>query len=160
MSRDGDLLATAGKDSQVVIYSVEEEIVKHTFSIGSVPTCVNILGDIVVVGAAKGKVVCYSVNDGSTLGSLTVDANVVDVEVHPTGKHICIATSNGTVLIGLLQDGNLSLVSTFQGDDKSVEYTCGALHPDGLLYAAGTKAGAIHMWDFKNKVLASTLKVS
>ena len=159
MARDGDLLATAGKDSQVVIYSVEEEVVKHTFSIGSVPTCVNILGDIVVVGAAKGKVLAYSLKDGSSLGSLTVNANVVDVEVHPTGKHICLAVSDGTVMIGLLEDENLSLVSTFQGQE-SVEYTCGALHPDGLLYAAGTKSGAIHMWDFKNKVLASTLKVS
>lgn len=159
MARDGDLLVTAGKDMQVVVYSVDEEVVKHTFSIGSVPTCVSVFGDVLAVGATNGKIIAYSVAGGSTLGELTVKADIVDIEVHPTGKHLCAAASDGRVMIGLLEDGKLSLVSTFQGEE-SVEYTCGALHPDGLLYAAGTKIGAIHMWDFKNKVLASTLKES
>lgn len=158
MARDAGLLVTAGKDKQVVVYSIEEEVVKHTFSVGGVPTCVGIRGDVVVVGVDKGKVVAYSLSDGSTLGALTLSTEVVAAEVHPTGKHICVATSDGSVAIGLLEGGTLSLVSTFKGE-SSVEYTCGALHPDGLLYAAGTKAGDIHMWDFKNKVLASTLKV-
>lgn len=159
MARDGDILVTAGKDKQVVVYSVTEEVVKYTFAIGSVPTCVGVLGDVVIVGAAKGKVIAYSLSDGSTLGEITVDAEVVDAGVHPTGKHVCLATSDGRVMIGLLDERNILLVSIFQGEE-SVEYTCGAVHPDGLLYAAGTKAGEIHMWDFKNKVLASTLKVS
>jgi WD40 repeat protein len=36
-------------------------------------------------------------------------------------------------------------------------YTAGALHPDGLIYVAGTTTGAVHVWDFRNKSLASTL---
>jgi hypothetical protein len=59
-----------------------------------------------------------------------------------------------------LLDNALQQVASFQNDnDDSVEYSCGALHPDGLLYAAGTTKGQVHMWDFKNKVLASTLQV-
>jgi len=165
MAKDGNHLVTAGKDSQVVVYSIDEEVVKQTFSVGSgnLPNCISILEDLVVIGTTKGKIVVYSIKDGTTLASLTVGDSVVivDIKIHPTGKHLCFVTSDGSVVIGRLvvNEGTLSLVSTFRAEGDDVEYTCGAVHPDGLLYAAGTKTGAIHMWDFKNKVLASTLKV-
>ncbi len=159
MASHGDLLVTAGKDKQVVVYSAKEEVVKHMFTMESVPTCVNIFESLVVVAVANGHVVVYSLVDGSTLGEITIEGTeVVDVKVHPTTKHVCVATSDGRVLICLLEAGKLSTVAEFKGK-SSVEYTCGAVHPDGLLYAAGTRTGEINMWDFKNKALASTMKV-
>jgi pre-mRNA-processing factor 19 len=158
MASHGDLLVTAGKDKQVVVYSAEEEVVKHTFNVGSVPTSVDIYESLVAVVAAKGKILVYSAADGSTLGGLQVDG-AVDVKVHPTTKHICVATSDGRVVLCLLEEGKLTIVAEFKGE-TAVEYSCGAVHPDGLLYAAGTTTGEVHMWDFKNKALASTMKVS
>lgn len=156
----GDLLVTAGKDKQVVVYSAGEEVVKHTFSLASVPTCVDVHQSLVAVAAEKGYVVVYSVENGSTLGEMTVEGTeVVDVTIHPTTHHVCVATSNGRVLVCLLSDGKLSSVAEFKSE-AAVQYTCGAVHPDGLLYAAGTSTGEVVMWDFKNKTLASTMKVS
>lgn len=158
MAGNGNLLVTAGKEKQVVVYSAEEEVVKHTFNVGSVPIGVDIYESVVVVAAAKGQILVYSADDGSTLGELQVDGGeVVDVKVHPTTKHICVATSDGRVLLCLLEEGKLLIVAEFKGE-TSVEYSCGAVHPDGLLYAAGTNTGEVHMWDFKNKALASTMK--
>ena len=50
-----NILATAGKDKQLVVYHTIEKIVKHTFNLGSVATCVDIHGSLVVAGDKKGK---------------------------------------------------------------------------------------------------------
>eukprot|EP00428_Durinskia_dybowskii_P011482 CAMPEP_0170218018 /NCGR_PEP_ID=MMETSP0116_2-20130129/8678_1 /TAXON_ID=400756 /ORGANISM="Durinskia baltica, Strain CSIRO CS-38" /LENGTH=484 /DNA_ID=CAMNT_0010468659 /DNA_START=81 /DNA_END=1532 /DNA_ORIENTATION=+ len=158
MASHGDLLATAADDKQVVVYSSEDEIVKFTISTKGIPSCVDIYESLVVVGDNKGHVVVCSSNDGSTLGEITLnDTQMVNCKVHPTTKHICIVRSDGQVLVCALGEGKLSIVTEFKGD-QPVEYTCGAVHPDGLLYAAGTSTGEIHMWDFKNRNLASTMK--
>jgi pre-mRNA-processing factor 19 len=152
-----DLLVTAGKDKQIVVYDTVEKVVKHSFP--GVATCVDIHGSLVAAGDSEGRVLVYSLADGSTNGDLqTEGGKVVDIRIHPTTNHICVATSNGRVLVCCLVDNALQQVASFENDD-SVEYSCGALHPDGLLYAAGTTKGQVHMWDFKNKVLASTLQV-
>jgi len=159
MSR-GDLLVTGGKDKQVVVYSLSEEVVKQSFNLGSVPNCVDASDSLVVAASAKGPVVVYSVADGSSMGEITVDSTeVVAVNLHPTGNHMCVLTADGRLLVCLVEEGKVSTVSEFKVDTPP-EYTCGALHPDGLLYAAGTSTGEIHMWDFKSKTLASTMKAS
>lgn len=162
MANSGDYIVTAGKDKQVVVYSVKEEVVKYTFNIGSVPICVDISDDLVVSADTNGRIVAYSVADGSIRGELKLakGKSIVDIKIHPTNQHICIATSDGSVVICLLKEGKLRSIAEFRGDDSSATYCCGAIHPDGLLYAAGTGKGEVHMWDFKNKVLASTMKVS
>ena len=161
MAKSGDLVVTAGKDKQIVVYSVTEKIVKNSFSFGTtMPTCVDIHKSLVAVGNAKGNIAVYSLEEGSTVGEFKADSAVVDIRVHPTCKHICIATANGKVSVCLLDGKTLHHIAEFESNEGSVEYSCGALHPDGLIYATGTKDGQIHMWDFKNKVLASTLQVS
>jgi pre-mRNA-processing factor 19 len=160
MAASGDLIVTAGKDKQVVVYHAEDKVVKHTFSFGSIATCVDVHQTMLVAGDAKGRVVVYSAEDGSTLGDLKIEsASIVDVRIHPTTKHICVATSDGRLLVCSVEDNKLQQLAHFE-NEESTEYCCGALHPDGLLYAAGTSTGQVQMWDFKNKVLASTLQVS
>jgi pre-mRNA-processing factor 19 len=160
MESSGDLVVTAGRDKQVLVYSVSEKVVKHSFNFGTIPTCVDIYeSSLVVASNAGGRVVAYSLEDGSTIGEFQVGEPVVDIRIHPTSKHICIATKTGKVMVCLVEEKSIHNIAEFTSDE-SVEYTCGALHPDGLIYAAGTKNGQIHMWDFKNKVLASTLEVS
>lgn len=154
-----NLVATAGKDKQLVVYDKDSKVVQHTFAIGTVATCVDIFGDLVAAGDAKGKVVVYNLQDGSSVGNYSATSNIVDVRIHPTTKHLCVATSEGKLVVCcIIKESGVQAVSHFTSDTE-VKYSCGALHPDGLLYAAGTTTGQVHMWDLKNKVLASTLKV-
>jgi pre-mRNA-processing factor 19 len=154
----GDFLVTAGKDKQVVVYHVGEKVVKHSFA--GTPTCADVNENFVVTGDAKGKIVAHSLGDGSIMGEIQTDAGaIVDLRIHPSEQHVCAAAADGRVIMASLEGDGLQQVAYFEGTDDSVEYTCGALHPDGLLYAAGTEAGQVLMWDFKNKTLASTLQV-
>jgi pre-mRNA-processing factor 19 len=164
---NSNLVATAGKDKQLIVYHTIEKVVKHTIHLGSVATCVDIHGSLVVAGDEKGKLQVFSVEDASSVGTWHTEggASIVDVRIHPTTKHLCVATSNGRLVVCCILDEGEERVQTvaqfYEGDDsnsETVQYSCGALHPDGLLYAAGTTKGQVHMWDFKNKVLASTLQ--
>lgn len=160
MASSGDLIVTAGRDKQVLVYSVSEKVVKQSFNLGTIPTCVDIYESSMVIACnAGGRVLAYSLEDGSTVGEFQAGEPVVDIRIHPTSKHICVATKSGKVFVCLVEENAIIHIAKFSSDDDSVEYTCGALHPDGLIYAAGTKNGQVHMWDFKNKVLASTLEV-
>ncbi|KAL3934204.1 MAG: hypothetical protein SGBAC_010026 [Bacillariaceae sp.] len=158
MAKSDNVLVTAGKDKQVIAYSLTENVVLQSFNFGSIPTCVDIHQSSLVAAANKnGRIIVYSLEDGSTVGELQSKTPIVNLCIHPTGKHLCIATKAGKIIIYGLQDQKLYPVSEFSGDDAT-EYTCGALHPDGLIYAAGTTTGKVHMWDFKNKLLASVLE--
>jgi pre-mRNA-processing factor 19 len=160
---DSGWIATAGKDKQLVVYSEEGQVVQHTFAFGSVATCIDIGRTMVVAGDAKGKVSAFQLGeDAGPAGDLALDSAIVDISVHPTNQHVCLATADGRVAIvcWVEDEKRLQLLSTFQHKDETEEYTCGDLHPDGLLYMAGTKTGKVHVWDFKNKGCAASLKVS
>eukprot|EP00980_Cylindrotheca_fusiformis_P008941 scaffold1909_cov130-Cylindrotheca_fusiformis.AAC.8 len=160
IASSGDLIVTAGRDKQVMVYSISEKVIKHFFQFGTIPTCVDIYDSSMVIACnAGGRVVAYSLQEDSAIGEFQAGDPVVDIRIHPTSKHICIATKTGKILVCLVEEKSIVHIAEFSSDDDTVEYTCGALHPDGLIYAAGTKSGQVHMWDFKNKVLASTLEV-
>ena len=166
MSKSGSLVATAGKDKQIVVYHEVEQVVKDTFNFGTVATCVDVGPGLVVAGDSKGKITVYGLaEDGSGDGlSATAktggNAAVVSVRVHPSQNQIVVGTAKGQILIYAiaLEEKRLQLVSTFVNDEAD-QFTCGELHPDGLLYAAGTKIGAVQIWDFRSKTLAFELKV-
>ncbi|CAJ1934815.1 unnamed protein product [Cylindrotheca closterium] len=158
MAKAGNVLVTAGKDKQVIAYSLSENVVLQSFNFGSIPTCVDIFQSSLVAAANKnGRMIVYSLPDGSIVGELQSKTPIVNLCIHPSANHLCIATKAGKIIIYALQDQKIFPVSEFSGDEAA-EYTCGALHPDGLIYAAGTTTGKIHMWDFKNKLLASVLE--
>ena len=157
---DGDLTVTAGKDKQVVVYNEENKVVQQTFALGAVASSVSIGSGLVVAGTAKGAITLYTLGDDDAKGStIDVGSRIVDVCVHPTGQHVCAATQDGRVVVAVTQDSQLTQVATFS-DKSNDSYTAAALHPDGLIYVAGTKSGKLHVWDFKNKTLAVTLQVS
>jgi WD40 repeat protein len=168
MSKSGSLIVTAGKDKQIVVYHEVEQVVKETFNFGSVATCVDIASNLVVAGDSKGKITAYALTDdgsgdGMSATAKTDAGSIVDVRVHPSQNQVVASSANGTVMIFIaaLEEKRLQLVTTFvKGDDNGqTEFTCGALHPDGLLYVAGTKDGALWTWDFRSKNLAAILKV-
>jgi pre-mRNA-processing factor 19 len=163
---DSYLTVTAGKDKQLVVYNEVDQVVQHTFNFGLVATCVDIGKSLVVAGSVKGTISAFSVGGeggSSKENTINVGSKVVDVCVHPTGQHVCAATVDGRVIVAcwIAEEQRLQQIATFEATKEQKEgYTSAALHPDGLIYVAGTKTGKLHVWDFKNKVLAATLQVS
>jgi WD40 repeat protein len=88
---------------------------------------------------------------------------IVNVALHPSQQHVCLATASGKLIVCAIRrtEKVIEQVSHFAAsvDAGPLSYSSGALHPDGLIYAAGTPQGDVHIWDLKSKVLASTLKV-
>lgn len=161
---DSYLTVTAGKDKQLVVYNEVDQVVQHTFNFGLVATCVDIGKSLVVAGSVKGTISAFSVGGeggSSKENTINVGSKVVDVCVHPTGQHVCAATVDGRVIVAcwIAEEQRLQQIATFEATKEQKEgYTSAALHPDGLIYVAGTKTGKLHVWDFKNKVLAATLQ--
>mmetsp|Transcript_6021 Transcript_6021/g.13104 ORF Transcript_6021/g.13104 Transcript_6021/m.13104 type:complete len:659 (+) Transcript_6021:43-2019(+) len=140
---------------------------------------------LVATGAADGTVRLYSAPTSSSTtasteatttdeftptGTVTVDGGnsaIAAVSIHPCGKYVVAATKVGKVAFLALREGGtlvqvalLGQQGTGTDDDAATaaEYTCGSLHPDGLIYGAGTADGAIMIWDLKSQTLAGTLK--
>ncbi|KAG7353260.1 WD-40 repeat-containing protein [Nitzschia inconspicua] len=159
---ESNLIATAGKDKQLVVYNQEDQVILHTFPFGSVGTSIDISTEMVAAGDAKGKVAVFALGEDAGLsGELALGARVVGLGILPTKQHICAATSDGRFVLAcwVAEEKRLQHISTFTSDEEEKEdYTCGALHPDGLLYVIGNKSGASLFWDFKNKKLAAVLK--
>ncbi len=150
-------IVTAGRDKQLIVYSLTSQTLVHTITIGVVATCVDVHASRVVAGLPDGTIAQYV--NGAAVGSpLSVGANAVDIALHPTGKHVVAIVENGTVAFCGITDTGLNSIYTFQATPET-EYASGALHPDGLICAAGTTTGAVHLWDFKNQTLADTYEV-
>jgi pre-mRNA-processing factor 19 len=157
MAACGNLLVTAARDKNVIVYDTAAKVVQHKLPFGAIVSSVDV-NETVCVAASGTKVVVYSLASAKIVGEFKAESAVVDLRLHPTKTHVCVATKSGKVSLLSITASGVDEISVFSADDSS-EYTCGALHPDGLIYAAGTKKGKVHMWDFKNKVLASTLQV-
>lgn len=159
---DSHLTVTAGMDKQIVVYNETDQVVQSSFALGSVATCVGIKKGLVVAGNAKGTIAAFSLggDGGSKSNTIDVGSPIVDVCVHPTGQHVCAATEDGRVIVAcwIAEEERLQQIASFSAKEEKEAYTSAALQPDGLIYVAGTKTGKLHVWDFKNKVLAATLQ--
>jgi pre-mRNA-processing factor 19 len=159
------LIVTAGRDKQLVVYSLTNKTLVHAIAtMGLVASSVDVststsssssVNSLIAAGLPGGKLVLYSADDGSILAQVGLkDATIVDVALHPTGRHVVATTENGTISL-LSIEGDIRKQFT---SSPNVTYTSGELHPDGLIYAAGTSEGKVHLVDFKSQQLASTLE--
>ena len=172
-----DLLVTGGRDKQTVLYSVAEGKIVATLQPGTKVDvgAVDVQPDgeggaTVATGSPDGLVFAYTVPAAGSGGSCTqagsVDVDdgspIVGVSVHQSAKYVVAATRSGKIgILALREGGDLELVALFSGDAADAsEYTCGGLHADGLIYAAGTADGDIVVWDLNSQTVASTMKVS
>lgn len=184
----GDILLSAGKDKTVVLYDCRAKTIANTISVNkkekevrkilfmestAITSTDQLLIIVLVVQLTSGKekVLLYQ-QDGTLVNSWSYiteneeeNDQIVNLNVHPSNHHICLGTSKGKIIIlrGLQSSEPLEVVSMFSkplsSDDETEEvYTCGSIHPDGLIYATGTDLGNIYLWDFKSKQLATVLK--
>jgi WD40 repeat protein len=86
---------------------------------------------------------------------------VVGVHVHPTGTFVVATCQSGRVVVCSLEHPHsVDKVAAFSSPTQTEEdYTCTALHPDGLILCAGTSKGAIRIWDLKGGTIAGSLSV-
>lgn len=168
----GDFLYTAGHDKQIVKYDATKQTVEFTISkLSSHVSSLSVNDTFIAAGFDNGWIRIYSANDNGAIMGAGLNlkrGKVVGLTLHPSGTHILCATHQGTVVLCSIDknDGALSELSYFESDHTttantdtaSTIYTCGALHPDGLIYGAGTQGGDVHIWDLKNQNLAGNLK--
>ena len=174
INKNGQFILTAGKDKQMLAYDFEKGVVALTMSTGSSNTTSVDLNDdsvLFAAGTGSGKVVVFAASssgadDGaysvSDVGSFSFDnkSAVVNVGCHPDGVHVVAASASGRIVLCRVEqeDNSVLPVSLFSPqDDNVVKLTCGALHPDGLIYLAGTDSGDVQIWDFRSTTLAGTL---
>merc|ERR1711862_215796 len=62
----------------------------------------------------------------------------------------------GSSKIYFMKIHNLEIVSQFSSGE---EYTSGALHPDGLIYAVNNMNHHMELWDLRTQTLGSTMEV-
>lgn len=163
---DSSYVLSAGTDKQIVVYDIKEKTV--AFSIPKAQaSCLDAwcTPDNLTIVAGHGKTIGLYVQ-GELSSHLEVTRPLLSVNCHPDGSHIVACTSENILLFRCKKNqGNnmdLELISSFapSGGEGQAEFTCGALHPDGLIYIAGTNSGDLQIWDLKNKNMAGTLSGS
>ena len=174
----GNLIVTAGRDRQAVVYNTDAGKVVATL-VGSGGSKVDLVdADIVksvddgavlvATGSSDGTLRVYSspAEDGaaaaefSPCGTITLaEDSIVDVSVHPSGKYVVAALQSGRVAFAALRDGGvLEEVAVLDGNAAGAEYTCADLHPDGLIYVVGTAAGSVQVWDLSKQTPAGSVQ--
>jgi pre-mRNA-processing factor 19 len=139
---------------------------------------------LVVTGSADGVVRLYLVpfggggggdgdDDVQLLGSEQVGSSggeggdvvlPVTAIVHPSsnledGATIIVGGSDGSVNVFKSVPSGLKKITHLKSsEDGSVAFSSGCLHPDGLIYAAGTTDGKLLIYDLKTQAVAGTLQ--
>ncbi|KAL7556355.1 hypothetical protein ACA910_006283 [Epithemia clementina (nom. ined.)] len=155
-------IVTTGKDKSLLVYDMPSKQVAVTTSSEAEATCLDMNETHIVAGCSNGKVQIWK-SDGEALGQVEIsslESSVVAVHIHPDKSHVLAASQLGVLsLIRISENGDNKLVAIFKKEDaEDVSFTCGALHPDGLIYVTGCSSGKIFLWDLKSRSMAGTLE--
>lgn len=167
----GNLIVSGGRDKQVIVYDRSEGKIRATLKGGKdeISAADILVADgskysaAVATGSAGGTVRLYAGPDLAARGSAALDGtSIVGVSMHPSGKYVLASAKSGKVGVfaanpSAESDGIKLIAVLGEKGEEDLEYTCGCIHPDGLIFGAGTKDGKLHMWDLRNQKLASTL---
>jgi len=177
---DDEYIVSGGHYKQAVVYNVTSgQIVTTLMGAG---------GDIIAVsgmvvnnkvmlvgtGSADGVVRLYSVpisgggsgsdEDAQLLGSEQVGGEGVvpiSVVVHFSSTVedaiVIVGGSDGSVNVFKSSESGLQLITHLKSED-GIEFSSGCIHPDGLIYAAGTTTGKLLIYDLKTQAVAGTLQ--
>jgi len=165
MAQTGKFITTAGKDKHIMVYDSEGQVVAATISSKVLVHSLDTMpkeeaeGALLIVAACGDELRVYDSSTEDVIGTCDLSEQIVSACGHPTNQHCVAVTKSGKAAIFRVGGAKgLQQISTFS--QEGAVYSCGTLHPDGLILAAGTSTGQIALWDLKNKMLASTIPVS
>jgi len=181
-----EYVVTGGHDKQAIVYNVTTGQIVATLS-GAGGDVIAVSGMVVSdkvmlvgTGSADGVVRLYSVpiksggggddddDEVQLLGSEQLgrggDEGVVlpvSVIVHFSSTvesaTIIAGGSNGSVNLFKSTESGLKQITYLKSEDGN-EFSSGCIHPDGLIYAAGTTTGKLIIYDLKTQAVAGTLQ--
>ncbi|KAL3793022.1 hypothetical protein HJC23_003030 [Cyclotella cryptica] len=164
--RGEEVVLSIGRDGQILVYNVNKGVICASVACAGVEGMhATVIEDTLFVCAFAGnEVKLFSVqeDEGVLLGSIEIDPPV-NVTIHPSSAtdavRILVGTSNKVILLKYANQ-KLETLTSLDDPNHDSKYTTGAMHPDGLIYAAGTEGGKLIVWDLKTQTLAMALNVS
>ncbi|KAL7479721.1 hypothetical protein ACHAW6_005447 [Cyclotella cf. meneghiniana] len=166
MWRGEEVVLSIGRDGQILIYNVNKGVIGASVAYAGVEGMhASVIEDTLFVCAfSENEVKLFLVqeDEGVVLGSIEIESPV-NVTIHPSSAadavRILVATSNKVMLLKY-SDQKLETLTSLHDPNHDSKYTVGAMHPDGLIYTAGTESGKLIVWDLKTQKLAMALTVS
>jgi len=156
---DNDLIVTGGVDRTAVVLNRKTGKKEATLAGHgkAVTQCLfHPKQDVILTGSADHTVKIWTrdQNDYRTARSNTHHSGeIVGLSLHATYDYFAIASADQSYSFNNLETGQ-SLIQGFEPNGSPL--TCGRLHPDGLIFAAGTNDNGIRIWDLKtNKNVAT-----
>ena len=173
-SIDQHWITTGGNDKNVIVYNSQTQSQVGSALTGSTKEilCVTSMPShqIVLSGSADGNVRAYH-HDPSIksqwklFGKITLSkyqnrqSPIVGLELQPTQQYILAISATGEISISHLSTSppTLEHLHSFHSKEEGTQYTCAAIHPDGLILGIGTQKGTLELWDLRNQALVSTM---
>ena len=165
---DGSYVASSHHDKTAVVYGVAEGKILGTLS-GSASeiSCLdvaNIDGTLLVAaGGSDGCVRLFTLpadgGEATLVGMAEPGSTVTGCSVHPasTVDSPLVAVASGSDVV--LYDASGDSLAEVARVGAGKVLTSGVLHPDGLIFVAGTDGGEVLVFDLKTLAVAGTLKV-
>ncbi|KAL3812425.1 hypothetical protein ACJIZ3_013693 [Penstemon smallii] len=152
-----DIIATAGADSNVVVFDrpsgqVLSTLSGHSKKVTSVKFVAE--GEIVVSGSADKTVRVWQGSEDGNYECRQIlkdhTAEVQAVTIHATNRYFVTASLDHTWCFYDLASG-LCLTQVEDTSGSSDGYTSAAFHPDGLILGTGTSEALVKIWDVKSQ---------
>mmetsp|Transcript_16076 Transcript_16076/g.24900 ORF Transcript_16076/g.24900 Transcript_16076/m.24900 type:complete len:598 (-) Transcript_16076:123-1916(-) len=173
-----EYIVSGGHDKQAIVYNVTSgQIVATLSGAGGDVTAVSgmVVTDKVMLvgtGSSDGLVRLYSVpiasggdDEVQLLGSEQLGKGEgvvpVSVVVHFSSTvesaTVIVGGSDGSVNVFKFSESQFKLITYLKSED-GINFSSGCIHPDGLIYAAGTTTGKLLIYDLKTQAVAGTLE--
>lgn len=148
-SLDGQLLATASDDAQVLLWKVSNGSLLRTIDSSSGLATADFSPNnlLLAAGTWDGIIGLWQVNDGHLLRTIQGHENsVMDVEFSPDGTLLASASEDNTIKLWQVGDG--SPVHTLRGHTGPVHKL--AFSPDGTLLASASDDKTLKLWQVRD----------
>jgi pre-mRNA-processing factor 19 len=164
LGRENAIAVTGGKDGAVQLYrfdqgegKLEGTIKAHNKRVRDVVSLEKEEGHFILSAGQDKTVKCWQVVDGDikSMWKVEDEDEVVELSVHPTKDYVVSFCASGSWTFLDVKKGRT--IARSQSQDEA-RYSCGQVHPDGLILATGSEDGAIRIWEIKGQQCVATLK--